>query len=177
MPKFVHFHPVINFLQRSAFWDLAGRFFCVSEHPKVCAFIAQKLNKLGRPFFIFPDNFCHSIRIRKEKYPIWRPRYSCQNFIPMGLVGPRMAHSKIWTSPLRFLKNLGKTFLGVGRPGGLAPKFKGSPRTRYGGIIGGPLGVQNTVGTGALGQTLGTEVSRKSENFEILGSGSVLGAL
>jgi len=105
------------------------------------------------------------------------PRYSCQNFIPMGLGGPRMAHSKIWTSPLRFLKNLGKTFLGVGRPGGLAPKFKGSPRTRYGGIIGGPLDVQNTVGTGALGQTLGTEVSRKSENFEILGSGSVLGAL
>jgi len=77
----------------------------------------------------------------------------------------------------KIFEKFGKNFFGGGSPRGLAPKFKGSPRTRYGEIIGGPLGVQNTVGTGALGQTLGTEVSRKSENFEILGSGSVLGAL
>jgi len=29
-----------------------------------------------------------------------------------GLGGPRITHSKIWTPPLRFLKNLGKTFWG-----------------------------------------------------------------
>jgi len=68
VPKFIHFHPVINFLQRSAFWDLADFWliFRVSEFPKVCAFISQKLHKLGLRFFIFPDNFCRSIRIWKN---------------------------------------------------------------------------------------------------------------
>jgi len=67
VPKFIHFHPVINSLQRSAFWDLVDFWpiFRVSERPKVCAFISQKLNKLGRPFFIFPNNLCCSIRIWK----------------------------------------------------------------------------------------------------------------
>ena len=64
-PKFSHFHSVINFLQRSACCDLADfwpilRF---SECPKVCAFISQKLCQLCQLFFIFLDNFCHSIRI------------------------------------------------------------------------------------------------------------------
>ena len=68
LPKFIPFRSVINFLQRSAFWDLADFWpiFRLSERPKVCAFIAQKLNKLRRPFFIFPDNFCRSIRIWKN---------------------------------------------------------------------------------------------------------------
>ena len=34
----------------------------VSERPKVCAFISQKLNKPGRPFFTFFDILCRSIR-------------------------------------------------------------------------------------------------------------------
>ena len=70
-PKFIYFHPVINFLQRSAFWDLADfpLIFRVSELPKVCAFISQKLNKLRPWFFIFPNNFCRSIRIWKNVPP------------------------------------------------------------------------------------------------------------
>ena len=40
--------------------------FSCFERPKVCAFISQKLNKLCRPFFTFPDNFCCSIRIWKN---------------------------------------------------------------------------------------------------------------
>jgi len=51
------------------------------------------------------------------------PRYRCQNFIPDGPWGPRLAHSKNWPHPLRFLKNLGKTFLGVVRPGGPGAKI------------------------------------------------------
>jgi len=68
VPKFNHFRSVINFLQRSAFWDLAdfSPIFRVSELPKVCAFITQKLSQLRWPFFIFHDNFCHSIRIWKN---------------------------------------------------------------------------------------------------------------
>jgi len=68
VPKYIHFRSVINFLQRSAFWDLADFWpiFRVSELPKVCAFIAQKLSKLRRPFFISPDNFCRSIIIWKN---------------------------------------------------------------------------------------------------------------
>ena len=68
LPKFIPFRSVINFLRRSAFWDLADFWpiFRLSERPKVHAFIAQKLNKLRRPFFIFPDNFCCSIRIWKN---------------------------------------------------------------------------------------------------------------
>ena len=68
MPKFIHFRPVINFLQRSPFWDLAdfSPIFRVSERPKICAFISQKLSKLRRQFFIFPDNFCRSIRIKRN---------------------------------------------------------------------------------------------------------------
>jgi len=37
----------------------------------------------------------------------------------MGLGGPHIAHAKIWTPPLRFLRNLAKTFWGwVARGGG-----------------------------------------------------------
>ena len=36
--------------------------FRVSELPKVCAYISQNLNKLRRPFFIFPYNFCLGAR-------------------------------------------------------------------------------------------------------------------
>ena len=66
------------------------------------------------------------------------PRYSCQNFIPMGLVGPRMAHSKIWTSPLRFLKNLGKTFLGWVAQGGWRRNLRGRPELGTGKSLVGP---------------------------------------
>ena len=68
VPKFIHFRSVINFLQRSAFWDLADFWpiFRVFERPKVCAFISEKLSKLRRRFFTFPDNFCRSTRIRKN---------------------------------------------------------------------------------------------------------------
>jgi len=65
VPKFIHFHRVINFLGKCAFLDLADfwlifRFF---ERIKVCAFISRKLNKLRRPFFTFPNNFTLSTLI------------------------------------------------------------------------------------------------------------------
>ena len=41
----------------------------------------------------------------------------------MGLGGPRIAHSKNWSRPLRFLGNLRKTFLEVGCPGGPGAKI------------------------------------------------------
>jgi len=44
-----------------------------------------------------------------------------------GLGGPRLAHSKNWPPPVRFLRNLGKTFWGWSTQGGLGPKFKGPP--------------------------------------------------
>jgi len=71
VPKLIHFRSVINFPQRSAFWDLAdfSPIFRVSELPKVCAFISQKLSKLCPLFFIFPDNFYRSIRIWKNIPP------------------------------------------------------------------------------------------------------------
>jgi len=39
------------------------------ERIKVCAFISRKLNKLRGLFFIFPDNFTHSILIAKNIPP------------------------------------------------------------------------------------------------------------
>jgi len=39
-----------------------------------------------------------------------------------ALGGPRIMHSKIWTPPLRFLKNW-ENFCGVGRPGGPGAKI------------------------------------------------------
>ena len=42
---------------------LIFRFF---ERIEVCAFVSRKLNKLRGPFFIFPDNFTHSILIAKK---------------------------------------------------------------------------------------------------------------
>ena len=70
-PKFIHFHREMNFLRKCAFSDLADfrlifRFF---ERIEVCAFISRKLNKLRGPFFIFPDNFTHSILIAKNIPP------------------------------------------------------------------------------------------------------------
>ena len=44
------------------------------ERINVCAFISRKLNKLRGPFFIFPDNFTHSILIAK-KYLTWGSRF------------------------------------------------------------------------------------------------------
>ena len=75
-PKFIHFHREINFLRKCSFSDLADfwlifRFF---ERIEVCAFISRKLNKLRGPFFIFPDNFTHSILIAK-KYFTWGSRF------------------------------------------------------------------------------------------------------
>ena len=71
MPKFIHFHPVINFPGKCAFLDLADfwlifRFF---ECIEVCAFISRKLNNLHGPFFTFPDNFMPSILIAKNIPP------------------------------------------------------------------------------------------------------------
>jgi len=68
LPKFIHFHRVINFLGKCAFLDLADfwlifRFF---EHIEICAFISRKLNKLRGPFFTFPDNVTPSILIAKN---------------------------------------------------------------------------------------------------------------
>jgi len=42
-----------------------------------------------------------------------------------GLGGPRIAQSKNWPRPLRFFRKLGKTFLGVARPGGPGGKILG----------------------------------------------------
>ena len=59
VPKFIHFRPVITFLQRSAFWDLADFWpiFRVSEHPKICAFISQKTKQATPTIFISPITF------------------------------------------------------------------------------------------------------------------------
>ena len=90
-PKFIHFHWEINFLRKCAFLDLADfwlifRFF---ERIEVCTFISRKLNKLRGPFFIFPDNFTHSILIAK-KYPTWRSRFG-------GYSDPKsVSEAKIW---------------------------------------------------------------------------------
>ena len=67
-PKFSHFHSVINFLQRSAFCDLADFWPIVrfSECPKVCAFISQKLCQLCQLFFIFLDNSCKISHLEVE---------------------------------------------------------------------------------------------------------------
>ena len=62
----------LNFGPDVQLWDLAdfSLIFRVSELPKVCAFISQKLSKLRRRFFIFPDNFCCSIRICKNFHSV-----------------------------------------------------------------------------------------------------------
>jgi len=52
-------------LDLADFW-LIFRFF---ERIEVCAFISRKLNKLRGPFFIFPNNFTHSILIAKNIPP------------------------------------------------------------------------------------------------------------
>ena len=46
-----------------------AHFFRFFERIEVCAFISRKLNKLRGPFFIFPDNFTHSILIAKNIPP------------------------------------------------------------------------------------------------------------
>ena len=43
--------------------------FSFFKRIEVCAFISRKLNKLRGPFFIFPDNFTHSILIAKNIPP------------------------------------------------------------------------------------------------------------
>jgi len=55
-------------------------------------------------------------------------RYSCQNFIPDVPWGPRIAHSKNWPQPLRFLGNLGKTFWGWAAQGAWGQNLRGCPQ-------------------------------------------------
>ena len=80
-----------NFIRKCAFSDLADfwlifRFF---ERIEVCAFISRKLNTRRGPFFIFPDNFTHSILIAK-KYPTWGSRF-------VGYSDPKsVSEAKIW---------------------------------------------------------------------------------
>ena len=51
----------------------------------------------------------------------------------MGLGGPRIAHSKNWTRPLRILGNFGKTFFGGGPPrGAWGQNLRGCPQMRRG---------------------------------------------
>ena len=64
VPKFIHFHQVILSTEVGVFG--LSRFFMFLSDLEVCAFIFQELNKTHRPFFIFPDNFGHSIRICKH---------------------------------------------------------------------------------------------------------------
>jgi len=70
VPKFIHFHPVINFLGKCAFLDLADFWliFPFFERIEVCAFISRKLNKLRGPFFTFRDNFTPSVLIAKKSH-------------------------------------------------------------------------------------------------------------
>ena len=71
-----------------------------------------------------------------------------------ALGGPRLAHSKNWPHPLRFLKNLGKTFLGVVRPGGPGAKIYGAALKCVGALTSGPRGVQNKTGSEPLTQSV-----------------------
>jgi len=57
--------------------------FSFFECIEVCAFISQKVNKLRRPFFTFPNNFTHSVLIAK-KYPTWGSRFG-------GYSAPKLA--------------------------------------------------------------------------------------
>ena len=63
------------------------------------------------------------------------------------LGSPRLAHSKNWPPPLRFWKNLGKTFLGVSSPGGPGAKISGAALKCVGALTSGPRGVQNKTGS------------------------------
>ena len=68
-PKCIHFVLVINFLQRSAFWDIAHflPIFRVFERTEVCVFVSKKLNKKGGQLFIFRDEVCVFISGGRDK--------------------------------------------------------------------------------------------------------------